>query len=137
MLEEKGYKDRILPELAVEELVDAILTMPRPEFDDQGIIDLIDKTENDGLDCMFVGFTEQRIRDEAFVLLGRRGTNQPRKRDGEIPRNRPVLLRGDRNLPAEKRHFAAKQCHVELSMKYLQVYFNELKMNAHFVEDAL
>jgi hypothetical protein len=49
MLEEKGYKDRILPGLAVEKLVDEILTEPRAEFDDQSIIDLIDRERRLGL----------------------------------------------------------------------------------------
>jgi hypothetical protein len=41
------------------------------------------------------------------------------------------------NLPEEKRHFTAKQCQVELQMQCVVVYFTELKLNAHLVEDAL
>ena len=48
-----------------------------------------------------------------------------------------MLLRCDKTLPEKKRHFTAKQCQDELHMKYVQVYFSELKLNAHFVEDAL
>jgi hypothetical protein len=122
MLTARGYKDRILPELAVEELVDEILTKPRPEFDNKSIIDLMDKAENNGLDyCMYVGFTKQRIPKEAFAFLGRRSANRPKKKNGETPLNRPVLLRGDRTLPENKRHFTAKQCRDELSMRQFQV----------------
>jgi hypothetical protein len=63
--------------------------------------------------------------------------NRPRKRDGEIPRNRPVLLRGDKTLPKKKRHFTAKKCQDELQTQCVMVYFSELKLNAHLVEDAL
>jgi hypothetical protein len=138
MLTARGYKDRILSELEVEELVDEILTKPMPEFDEDSIMDLIDETKNNNLDyAMYVGFTKQRIPKEAFAFMGRRGANRPRKRDEEIPRQRPVLLRGDRTLPKKKRHFTAKQCEDELHMKYVQVHFTELKLNAHLVEDAL
>jgi hypothetical protein len=138
MLEKKGFADRILPGLAVEELVDEILTEPKPEFDDQSIIDLKDETENDGLDfCMYVGFTVQQIQKEAFAFMGRHRANLPRKQKGEIPRKRPVLLRGDKTLTENKRHFTAMERQDELHMKYVQVYFSELKLNAHLVEEAL
>jgi hypothetical protein len=84
-----------------------------------------------------VGFTKQRIPKEAFAFLGRRGANQPKKKNGETRRNRPVLLRGDKTLPEKQRHFTAKQCEDELQMKYMMVFFTELKLNAHLVEDAL
>ena len=48
-----------------------------------------------------------------------------------------MLLHGDKTLPEKKRHFTAKQCRDELHMKYVQVYFTELKLNDHLVEDAL
>jgi hypothetical protein len=138
MLEEKGYKDLILTEKAVEELVDDILIKPRPEFDNDSMIDLLDKTISDDFDfCLYVGFTKQRIPKEAFEFMGRHGANLPRKRDGEIPRNRPVLLRRDGNLPEKQPHFTAMLCREELHMKYVMVYFSELKLNCHFVEDAL
>jgi hypothetical protein len=109
----------------VEVLVDEILSKPMPEFDDDSIIDLLDKTEKKGLDfCLYVGFTKQQIAKEAFEFLGRRSANLPRKRDVELPRNRSVLLRGDRTLPEEKRHFTAKQCQDKLHMKYVQLYFS-------------
>jgi hypothetical protein len=137
MLEEKGYKDRILPELAMEELVDEILAEERLEFDGESIISLLDKTQKEGLDfCMYVGFTEQQIPQEALSFLGRRA-NRPKKKDGKKPCNRPVLLRGDETLHEKKRHFTAKQCEDELQMKHTMVYFTELKLNAHMVEDAL
>jgi hypothetical protein len=137
MLEEKGFAEKILSELEVEEKVDAILAEPRREFGNKSITDLLHKTISGNLDfCMYVGFTEQQIKKEAFGFMGRRGANQPRKRDGETPLNRPVLLRGDKTLPEKQRHFTAKQCEDELQMKYVMVYFTELKLNAHFVEDA-
>jgi hypothetical protein len=109
--------------------VDKIFSKPMPEFDDDSIIDLIDKTEKDGLDfSMYVGFTERRIVEEAFEFLGRRSANRPRKRDGKKPRQRPVLLRGDNTLPEKKRHFTAKRCRDELSMKH--VFFSSSSMRA-------
>jgi hypothetical protein len=137
MLAEKGHADHILPEEEVEVLVDEILSKPMPEFYGDSIIDLLDETEKNGLEfSLNVGFTVQQIPKEAFPCMGRRGANLPRKRDGEIPRNRPMLLRGDKTLPEEKRHFTAKQCQDELHMKYVQVNFTELKLNAHLLEDA-
>jgi hypothetical protein len=138
ILKEKGFADHILPELEVEELVDAILAKGRPEFDGKSIIELMDAAEKEGLDfCMYVGFTEQMIKDEAFEFMGRRGANRPKRKDGTTPLNRPVLLRGDKALPEKKRHFTAKQCEDELQMKHTMVYFTELKINAHMIEDAM
>jgi hypothetical protein len=69
--------------------------------------------------------------------MGRRKANRPKKKNGETPRNRPVLLRGDKTLPEKQRHFTAVECQKELGFKFVQVYYSELKLNAHFVEDAL
>jgi hypothetical protein len=125
MLADKGYADHILSDLEVEGLVDEILSQPMPEFDGRSIIELLDAVEN-GLDfCLYVGFTVQRIQNEAFAFMGRRSANLP------------VLLRGDKTLPEEKRHFTAMECQDELHMKCVQVNFSELKLNAHLVEDAL
>jgi hypothetical protein len=99
MIEEKGFADRILPELEVEELVDAILAEERLEFEGKSIIGLMDKAESAGLDCcMYVGFTEQKIPQETLSFLGRRSANRPMRKDGKKPRNRPVLQRGDETL---------------------------------------
>jgi hypothetical protein len=137
MLAEKGYADHILSGEEVEELVDEILSQPMPELDGRSIINLLDAVKN-GLDfCLYVGFIKQQIAKEAFAFLGRHGANLPRKRDGEITRQRPVLLRGDKTLPEKEPHFAANQCRDELHMKYVQVHFSDLKLNAHLVEDAL
>jgi hypothetical protein len=86
---------------------------------------------------MYVGFTKQQIQNKAFAFLGRRGANRPKQKKGETPLNRPVLLRGDETLDEKKRHFTAVECQTELQMKYTMVYFTELKLNAHMVEDAL
>jgi hypothetical protein len=124
--------------LAVEELVDEILAEERLEFDGESIINLLDKTQKKGLDfCNNIGFTKQRIPQEALSFLGRRGANRQKNKNGEQPLNRPVLLRGDKTLHEKKRHFTAKQCEDELQMKYTMVYCTELKLNAHMVEDAL
>jgi hypothetical protein len=130
----EGFADQILCDLGVEELVDEILSQPMPEFDGLSSMELLD-AEVDL--CMYVGVTAQRIQNEAFAFLGRHGANLPRKRDGEITRQRPVLLRGDKTLPKKEPHFAANQCRDELHMKYVQVHFSDLKLNAHLVEDAL
>jgi hypothetical protein len=120
MLAEKGYADHILSD-EVEELLDGILSQPMPQFDSSSTIELLDAVEN-GLDfCLYVGFTKQRILNEAFAFLGRRSANLPRKRDGQIRRQRPVLLHGDRNLPEKKRHFTAKQCQDELQIQCVEV----------------
>jgi hypothetical protein len=138
ILKEKGFKDKILPELEVEELVDEILAEERPEFDDQSIIELMDAAEKNGLDySMYVGFTEQTIKKEAFAFLGRRGANRPKNQDGTTPPNRPVLLRVDMTLDEKKRHFTAGECQKELGFKFVQVYCTDLKLNAHMVEDAM
>ena len=77
-------------------MVDEILSQPMPEFDGRSIIDLLDAVKI-GLDfSLYVGFTEQQIQKEAFAFMGRRGANRPKKKNGEKPPQRPVLLRGDR-----------------------------------------
>jgi hypothetical protein len=64
--------------LEVEELVDETLSQPIPKFDSRSIINLLDAVGN-GLDfCMYVGFTVQRILDEAFAFISIRGANLPR-----------------------------------------------------------
>jgi hypothetical protein len=53
--------------LAVEVLVDEILTQQlMREFDGRSVIDLLGAVKN-LVCCMFVGFTEQQIQKEAFV----------------------------------------------------------------------
>jgi hypothetical protein len=57
MLAAKGYADLILSDLEVDELVDIIISNPMPEFDDDSINDLLDKTEKKGMDfCLYVGW---------------------------------------------------------------------------------
>jgi hypothetical protein len=138
MLEEKGFADRILPELEVEVLVDEILAEERPEFGGKSIIELMDAAAKNIVDnSMYVGYTKQTIKAEAFAFLGRRGANRPKRKDGTQPLNRPVLLRGDKTLPEKKRHFTAGECQKELGFKFVQVYCTDLKLNAHMIEDAM
>jgi hypothetical protein len=95
MLAEMGFEGNILTEEEVEVLVDELLTELMPEFGNRSIIELVDETINEVLDyCLYVGYTVQRIRDEAFAFMGRRAANRPKKKNGATPLNRPVLLHG-------------------------------------------
>ena len=135
LLKAKGHADKILSEEDVKQEVHNIMNTRREEFRGHSIMELV----NNKADVSFYfGFTKQAIEKEAYAWLGRRGANiKKRKRDGKIPLNRPVLLRGDRTLPPEKQHFTPKEAREELGMKCVMLYLSELRMNSYNVEDAL
>jgi len=96
LLTKLGKKDLIYSTEEVEQEVYDILHKKRLKLGQKSIMDLVDSDEPFSF---YFGETEQRVTDEDLQFLGRRSANLPRKKDGEIPRNRPVLLRGDTKLP--------------------------------------
>ena len=106
----------------------------RFEFDQKSIMDLVNSNEPFSF---YFGETKQRVTDEDLQWLGRRSANLPRKKDGKIPRNRPVLLRADTKLPEEKQHFTPVEARKELDFDSILLFCSALCLNAYEVEDAL